>query len=65
MKLNPEEKRRESMTLTRGMKWMSVGIIVLFVMTRIIPSAAHDMHTLLPAPRESWLYVGGHLRMVI
>jgi parallel beta-helix repeat protein len=40
-------------------KWLSVGIILLFVGTGIIPAIAQDTEKTLPASRGNWLYVGG------
>jgi nitrous oxidase accessory protein NosD len=40
-------------------KWLSFGIILLFVGTCIIPAIAQETEKTLPSPRGNWLYVGG------
>lgn len=40
-------------------KGLTVGIILLFVGTCIIPALAEDIEKPLPASRGNWLYVGG------
>jgi len=40
-------------------KWLTVGIILLFVATGIIPAIAQDTEKSLSSPRGNWLYVGG------
>jgi len=40
-------------------KWLAIGIILLFVATCIIPVIAQNIEKPLPTPRGSWLYVGG------
>ena len=41
-------------------KGLSVGIILLFVGTCIIPAIAEDIEKPLPSSRGNWLYVGGN-----
>ena len=40
-------------------KWLTVGIILLFVGTIVIPSTAQDTQKPIQASRGNWLYVGG------
>jgi len=40
-------------------KCLSVGIILLFVGTCIVPAIAQDTEKPLPSSRGNWLYVGG------
>jgi nitrous oxidase accessory protein len=40
-------------------KWLAIGIILLFVGTCIIPAIAQDTKIPLPTSRGNWLYVGG------
>ncbi len=40
-------------------KWLSVGVILLFVGTIIIPATAQTTEKPLPTSRGDWLYVGG------
>jgi len=40
-------------------KWLTVGIIFLFVGICIIPAMAQDSEKSLPTSRGTWLYVGG------
>ncbi|HWR63419.1 MAG TPA: hypothetical protein VN365_03350, partial [Candidatus Thermoplasmatota archaeon] len=40
-------------------KYLVIGIILLFVGIGIIPAIAQNTEKPLPAPRGTWLYVGG------
>jgi nitrous oxidase accessory protein len=40
-------------------KWLTIGIILLFVETCIIPAIAQNTEKPLPTSRGNWLYVGG------
>ncbi len=40
-------------------KWLTIGIILLFVGTCVVPAIAQDTEKPLPTSRGNWLYVGG------
>jgi nitrous oxidase accessory protein NosD len=40
-------------------KWLTIGIILLFIGTCILPAIAQDTKTPLPTLRGNWFYVGG------
>src|SRR4030042_5130568 len=40
-------------------KWLSVGIILLFIGTCIVPAIAQNIEKSQPVSRGAWLYVGG------
>lgn len=44
--------------------WFTVGIILLFVGTCIIPAIAQDTERTLPASRGNWLYTKGDRRII-
>lgn len=51
---------RKAMGTNRYERWLTVGIILLFIGTCILPALAQDMEkTSLPGSRGGWLYVGG------